>query len=144
MRYLDTNIMLRYLTRDDERKARACFALFQRVKQGEETLITSETIIAEVIFVLSSPSHYALSHEEISRRLLPMLTLRGLKFPKKKACLRAVELYAQYPALDFEDVLSVAHMEQGKLQEIYSYDTDFDRFSQIVRKEPEPAAEQAA
>src|SRR5436853_4394605 len=112
MRFLDTNIMLRYLTRDDEKKANACYTLFQRVKQGEETLITSETIIAEVIFVLSSPSHYDLSHEEISKRLQPLLTLRGLKFPKKKACLRAVELYAQHPTLDFEDVLSVAHMEQ--------------------------------
>jgi len=27
---------------------------------------------------------------------------------------------------------------------IYSYDTDFDRFPEIVRREPEPAADQAA
>lgn len=144
MRFLDTNIILRYLTKDDEKKAQACYALFQRVKHGQETLLTSETIIAEVIFVLSSKSHYHLSHEEITTRLQPLLMLRGLKFPKKQVCLRALELYAQHPTLDFEDVLSVAHMYQGKVQEIYSYDTDFDRFSRIIRKEPEVQESKAA
>src|SRR5947209_14567384 len=103
MKFLDTNIFLRYLTRDDAQKAAACYALFQRVKQGQETLLTSETVIAEVIYVLSSPAHYNLSHEEIGTRLHPLLTLRGLKFPKKKACLKALALYAQQPTIDFED-----------------------------------------
>jgi predicted nucleic acid-binding protein len=144
MKYLDTNIILRYLTKDDERKAQACYTLFQRVKRGEETLITSETIIAEVIYVLSSSSHYGLSHAEISTRLQPILTLRGLKFPKKQVCLRALELFTQHPTLDFEDVLSVAHMEQEHLKEIYSYNTDFDRFPGIVRKEPVQEKKEAA
>ncbi len=136
MKFLDTNIILRYLTRDNEVKAKACFALFQRVKQGKETLTTTETIIAEVVYVLSSSSHYNLSHEDIRIRLLPILTLRGLRLPQKQVLLRALEFYAGQPALDFEDVLSVAHMEREKLREIYSYDTDFNRFPSITRVEP--------
>ena len=54
MRFLDTNVILRYLTRDDEEKAQACFRLFQRVNQGEEELFTCESIVAEVVYVLSS------------------------------------------------------------------------------------------
>ncbi len=34
MRFVDTNIFIRYLTNDDPRKAQACFDLFQRAKQG--------------------------------------------------------------------------------------------------------------
>jgi predicted nucleic acid-binding protein len=136
MTFLDTNIILRYLTRDDEIKAQACFALFQRIKQGEELVLTSESVIAEVTYVLSSSSHYHVSHEDIRMRLLPILSLRGLRLSQKKACLRALDLYATYATLDFEDALSVALMEKEKLKEIYSYDTDFDRLPRIKRREP--------
>ena len=137
MRFLDTNVILRYLTRDDESKAEACYRLFQRVKQGEEELFTCEAIVAEVTYVLSSPrAPYQLSHGEVRDRLLPVLTLRGLKLPQKRACLRALDLYASSPFLDFEDALAVAHMEQRGVAEIVSYDKDFDRLTGIQRTEP--------
>lgn len=136
MRFLDTNIILRYLTRDDEVKAAACFALFQRVKQGKETIVTTEAIISEAVYVLSSRAHYHLGHAEIRDRLAPILTLRGLKLPKKQVYLRALDLYASYPTLDFEDVLSVAHMQNQGMTEILSYDTDFDRPPTVRRVEP--------
>ena len=50
MRFLDANVILRYLTRDDETKARACFALFQRLKRGEERVFTCEAILTEVVY----------------------------------------------------------------------------------------------
>ncbi len=137
MRFLDTNVILRYLTRDDELKADACYRLFQRVKQGQEELFTCETIIAEVAYVLSSPrAPYQLSHGEVRDRLLPILTLRGLKLPQKRVCLRALDLYASSSVLDFEDALAVAHMEQQDVAEIVSYDKDFDRLTGIRRTEP--------
>jgi hypothetical protein len=51
--------------------------------------------------------------------------------------LRALALYAQYVDLDFEDCLSVAHMEQLAVQQIYSYDEGIDRVDQVARLEPE-------
>ncbi|MCI0563792.1 MAG: PIN domain-containing protein [Nitrososphaera sp.] len=136
MRFLDTNIILRYLTRDDPKKAEACFVLFQKVKKGQEILTTSETVIAEVVYVLSSPTIYNLSPQEIRARLLPIILLRGLKLPHKHLYSRALELYAAYPTLDFEDVLSLAHMERQKIRDIYSYDHHFNRISSIKRLEP--------
>ncbi len=137
MRFLDTNVILRYLTRDDEAKAQACFQLFQRVKQGREELLTCEAIVTEVAYVLSSSrGPYHLSHEEIRTRLLPILTLRGLKLPQKRVYLRALDLYASSPFLDFEDALAAAHMEQRGVTEIVSYDRDFDRLSGLERVEP--------
>ena len=137
MRFLDTNVILRYLTRDDEAKAKACYELFQRVQRGEEELATCEAIVAEVIYVLSSPRlPYRLSHEQIRARLLPILTLRGLKLPQKRVCLQALDLYASYPSVDFEDALAVAHMEQRGITAIVSYDRDFDRVAGLRRIEP--------
>ena len=137
MRFLDTNIILRYLTRDDEAKAEGCYQLFQRVKLGEEELFTCEAIVTEVAYVLSSPrAPYRLSHEEVRARLLPILTLRGLRLAQKRLYLRALDLYASSSFLDFEDALAVAHMEHQGVSEIVSYDKDFDRITGLRRVEP--------
>ena len=137
MRFLDTNVILRYLTRDDEAKAEACYQLFQRVRQGEKELFTCEAIVAEVVYVLSSTrAPYQLSHDEVRARLLPILTLRGLRLPQKHVCINALDLYASSPFLDFEDALAVAHMEQRDTTEILSYDRDFDRVGRVNRLEP--------
>ncbi len=137
MKFLDTNVILRYLTRDDEVKARACYELFQRLKDGSEGVFTSEAIITEVVYVLSSKrGPYRLSHEEIRSRLIPILALRGLKLPQKRLYLRALEHYATYPSLDIEDAVAIAHMEKLSIREILSYDTDFDRIPALKRVEP--------
>ncbi|HET7038045.1 MAG TPA: PIN domain-containing protein [Thermomicrobiaceae bacterium] len=134
MKWLDTNIILRYLTGDDPVKARACLTLFQRVRQGDEELTTSDVIVAEVTYVLTS--QYQLDHAEIAARLLPLLVLPGLKLHRKRVVLRALEIYAQYRRLDFEDALSAAQMEHLGVREILSYDTDFDRVPGLIRQEP--------
>ena len=131
MIFLDTNIILRYLTRDDEAKAQACFNLFQRVAEGKETLITTELIIAEVAYVLASSKNYGMSHEDIRARLLPLLMLPGLYVAQKQVCVRALEIYASSAKLDFEDAFSIAFMEREKVLNIYSYDTDFDDFPDL-------------
>lgn len=137
MKFLDTNVIIRYLTRDDEQKAEACYQLFQRVDTGDEILLTSEAIIAEVTYVLSSNrAPYRLNHNEIRARLLPILMLRGLRMPQKQVCINALDIYASSHSLDFEDALSVAHMQQQSITQIISYDKDFDQIPNIQRQEP--------
>lgn len=136
MRFLDTNIIIRYLTKDDPVKAADCFDLFQRLKEGKEKVLTCEAILTEVVYVLSSPAQYNLSHEEIRARLSPILPLKGLKLPKKRLYVRALDIYALYPFLDFEDALSLAYMEKADIQELLSYDRDFDRIPNTRRVEP--------
>lgn len=136
MRFLDANIILRYLTLDDLTKAEHCLALFQRIERGEEQATTCEVILHEVLYVLSSARHYDLSHQEAAGRLRPIITLRGIKLPQKQIYLRALDLYASAPFLDFGDALSIAHMEEQGIKEIYSYDTHFDRTGVVKRVEP--------
>ena len=135
--FVDTNIFIRYMANDDKKKAQACFELFQRVKRNEEEVTTSESVLAEVAFVLSSKKlAYQLTHEQIRQRLVPLLTLRGFKLPHKKIYLEALEIYASNNNLDIEDALSIAHMKDQGYNQIYSYDTDFDAYPEITRIEP--------
>lgn len=135
MKFLDANVILRYLTRDDPKKAENCYELFQKVKRGEIELTTCEAVIAEVIYVLSSQILYNLPRDEIYSLLLPIINLNGLKLPQKHLYIRALDIYASQN-IDFEDALIFAHMEKHQIKEIYSYDRDFDKLEELRRLEP--------
>jgi predicted nucleic acid-binding protein len=126
---------IRHLTRDDPEKAQACFDLFRRADRNEINLTTSETVIAEVVYLLSSKQLYDLPREQIRELLRPLVSLPGLKLTPRRMYLRALDLYAAY-AIDFEDALLVAQMERQKVTEVYSYDRDFDQVDGITRLEP--------
>jgi predicted nucleic acid-binding protein len=127
---------LRHLTGETPSKAQSCFELLQKAEKNQVQLTTSEAVIAEVVYVLSSSRQiYNLARDEIRARLYPLLQLPGLKLSHRKMSLRALDIYAAH-ALDFEDALTIAHMERRKIKEIYTYDRDFDRVATVQRLEP--------
>jgi predicted nucleic acid-binding protein len=130
----DANIFIRHLTCDDAEKAQACFDLFRRAERNEIKLATSETVIAEVVYILASKQLYDVPREQIRGLLRPHLSLPGLKLTQRRMYLRALDLYATY-AIDFEDALLVAQMERQKVTGVYSYDRDFDQVDGITRLE---------
>jgi predicted nucleic acid-binding protein len=135
MRFVDTNIFIRYLTRDDPAKAERVKQLLERAQRGEVALVTSETVIAELVFVLSSPRLYHLTRDRIRTLLIPIVSLKGLKLPNRSVFLRALDIYAT-TQMDFVDALAIAHMEARQMTEVYSYDGHFDGVSGIRRLEP--------
>lgn len=136
MKWLDTNVIIRYLTRDDPVKAAAAMTMLRRVASGEEQVRTCEAIISEACYVLSSRALYRMTHADVRARLVPIINLRGLRLPGTRLYLRALDIYADDQALDFEDALCVAYMEREAIGEIYSWDTDFDGVPGITRIEP--------
>lgn len=133
--FVDANIFLRHLTNDDPAKAPACLALFERAATNQVALTTSEAVIAEVVYILASKKLYGLAQEDIKLRLYPLLSLRGFKLPQKAIYLHALDYYAVYK-FDFEDCLTVAHMEHQRVTKLYSYDQDFDQVNVLERLEP--------
>jgi predicted nucleic acid-binding protein len=137
MQFVDTNIFIRFLTGDDPEKAQQCKLLFERANRGEVDLTTSESVIAEIVFILSSKRLYNQSRSDIRSRLYPLISIQGLKIAHRRVYLRALDIYEKNN-LDFEDALTVARMEQQDLTQIYSYDRDFDTVDgiEIDRLEP--------
>lgn len=138
MTFLDANVFLRFLTRDDEVKAEACRGLMLQLDAGDVEATTSESVLAEVAYVLSARSGvgYALSPAEVAARLKPLLSMPGLKLANKRSYQHALDLYAAHPFLDFEDALTVAHVARQRLSSVTSYDRDFDRVEGVNRQEP--------
>ena len=71
----------------------------------------------------------------ICRLLEPVVRLRGLRLPNKTLYSRAFELYCK-TSLGFVDAYNAAFIESRGLNEVYSYDSDFDRLERISRIEP--------
>ncbi len=135
--FLDTNIIIRYLTQDDADKAERSRALLKQVEAGELTLITSESIVVEIVQVLSSKVLYNQPRATVARHLSVIVALAKLKLANKRTIVRALDLWVNAPAsVDFVDALSVAHMERQQIATIASFDRDFDRFAQINHYEP--------
>ena len=134
-RFIDATVFLQYLTQDQER-FKSCLALFKEAEQNANSLVTSETVIAEVVAVLSSPKHYSLPRQKIQITLSRLLLLPGLKLPNRNVLLRALALFTKQE-LAFEDCLSLAHMEHHDIQQLYSYNQSFDALTEIERVEPQ-------
>jgi len=133
-KFLDTNIFLRYFTKDDEKKAYDVLELLKRIERNEEKVITSPLVIFEVIFTLQS--YYKLPREQIKELLLTVLNLRGLKLPFKSVFEKAFEMFPQVN-IPFADIFNYYFMVEEGIKEIYSYDEDFDKFEGIKRLEPD-------
>jgi predicted nucleic acid-binding protein len=95
VRFVDANVVLRHLgkpvTPIDQVRQQASTQLFQRVRSGQEQVTTCEAVIGEVLYVLCSPRQYNLSHRDAATALGPVLRLRGLRVPQKRALLRALQ-----------------------------------------------------
>lgn len=132
--FLDTNILLRYLTRDDEEKAKRSLALLSRIEQGNEKVATSSMVIFETVFTLQK--RYRVPREQIRELLADILSFRGLALPNKNLYKRALDLYASRN-VSFVDAFNAIYMASQGIAQIYSFDTDFDKFEGITRREPE-------
>ena len=131
--FLDTNIILRYLTCDDEDKATRCEHLFRRVSQGKEKIFTSTMVIAEVVWTLEKA--YKVPKADIVLYVQKILNTPDLEIPEKNDLLSAIGLY-ELKNVDFMDAYNAAVMEANNIATVYSYDRHFDQFPPIKRIEP--------
>jgi predicted nucleic acid-binding protein len=132
-KFSDTNIFLRYLTKDDEEKAYKVLDLLKKIEGGEEKAITSPLVIFELIFTLQK--YYKLSREEIRDLVLPLINLRGLKLPYKAVFEKALEAFPN-TNVSFADLFNYFFMLEHEVKEIYSYDEDFDKLPEVKRLVP--------
>lgn len=135
MEFIDTNLILRYLTRDHPQHSVQAARAFLQIALGQLIVTTSESVISEVVYVLSSKKLYSLPRSAVQAHLTAIIRLKGLKLPYKKSYLRALDLYAS-KNVPFVDALIVAHMERTRISTVLSFDHDFDRIPTVVRREP--------
>jgi predicted nucleic acid-binding protein len=133
LQFLDTNILLRHLLGDHPEQSPRSTAYFRRIEGGEVKARVSETVVFETVFTLER--HYRQPKAKIREALLAIIELPGIVLPGKSQLRRAFELYADFN-LPFADAHHAALMEHLNLEEIVSFDREFDRLPGIRRIEP--------
>ncbi len=131
--FLDANVIVHFLTREDGDKPERCLALFTKVENREETVETSDAVIAEVVWFLSTRQR--LRPRRVRDLLVPLIGIDGIRLPDKAMVRDALDLYAD-SGIDFIDAYNAAIMRKRGLDRVYSYDTDFDTVPGITRVEP--------
>jgi predicted nucleic acid-binding protein len=133
--FIDTDVIIRFLTGDDPERQAAATSLFEQVEQGLLTVQAPDTVIADAVYVLSSPRLYHIARSDIQELLAALVRLPQFHLQNRWSALRALDIYAA-TRLDFGDTLIIASMEQQGSHILYSYDADFDRIEGITRREP--------
>jgi predicted nucleic acid-binding protein len=134
-RFIDTNVLLRYFTRDDEKQAPQALALLRRVERGEERIQTSPIVIFETVFILDRT--YGMPRSSIHSLVKPVLELSGLSVPGKSLLLAALDRFAVASRkLSFADLYIALDAQSRGITEIYTWDKGFDRIEGITRVEP--------
>lgn len=131
--YVDTSVILRFLTGDPPDIATHARALFEAVEQGDVALVIDEIVVAETVWVLQS--FYGYPSHEIARVVQELLSHKGLEADDKPGLLTALNLFAD-KNVDFADALVTVHMGQRGIKEIFSFDRHFDRLPDIIRQTP--------
>ena len=131
--FVDTNIFLRFLTRDEEKQYQACRKLFRQAQKGKIKLITSPLVVFELIWTLAS--YYQEPKEKIVEKILSLLEFPNLEVEQREIFLEALLLW-QEKNIDFNDAFNFVWAQKKKVSRICSYDSHFDKLPQILRLEP--------
>jgi predicted nucleic acid-binding protein len=134
--FVDTNVLIRFLTGDDLQQQAAAARLLQQVERGALTVAAPDTVIAAAVFVLASWRLYNLPRAQIQALLTPLVRLPRFHVQNRRMLLRALAIFGDTVRLDFGDCCILAGMEQAGATTVYSFDRDFDGIAGIVRVEP--------
>lgn len=133
--FLDTNVLLRYITGDPAKQAERTYQFLSRMTQERtDQLVLSDTVIMETVFTLRS--FYGLDTDAIEERVTPFFGFTEIISPSNALDWFAVFRIEQSMGVDFIDALNYLMMRQEEIETIVSFDTDFDKFDDITRQEP--------
>ncbi len=131
--FVDTNIFLRYLTADNIAKYERCRELFKSAVEGRISLLTSDMVIAELIWTLQS--YYKVPKNEVVEKLSIIVSTPNLNIPNSDIIAEALAVYSR-KNIHYIDAYNAVFMKYHNTSEIYSYDSDFDSIGGIERIEP--------
>jgi len=134
IRYLDTSVLLRYFLDDDPPRSESARELLRRIDSGNEQVTTCSVVLFEVIFTLQKSAR--LTKAEIRDAITFILDLDGFRFSESHIFVAALELFVE-KNIAFGDAFIAASMIEEGIQEVFSFDSHFERVPGIRRFLPQ-------
>lgn len=131
--FIDTNIFLRTLLRDDEKTFNDCLEFLKRIKENNIVALTSNLILAEINWTLLKV--YKFPKERVLVGLTSVLKLSNLKVTDDFDSYLAKEIYEKFPVKFIDALIASNPAIFNKEVAVVSYDKDFDKIG-VKRMEP--------
>ncbi|MCE2991808.1 MAG: type II toxin-antitoxin system VapC family toxin [Candidatus Jidaibacter sp.] len=116
---LDTNVLVRYFTQDDEAQAKLSKELIRRYAGKAESLFINNIVICELIWVLERGYKY--SRQQISSAIKLMLSAKEFAYENLEHIWLALNEY-ELNGVDFSDALIGEINKLQGCQATYTFD----------------------
>ncbi|MCF6155960.1 MAG: PIN domain-containing protein [Candidatus Brocadia sp.] len=116
---IDTNLLVRYLINDDQKKAEAVDNLLDRAAKGDVRIIVPSVVIAELVWVLES--FYQLKADAILELVEAITNTSGLDVTDKSTIISALRLYKS-KNIDFIDAWIIEFAKERGVKTICTFD----------------------
>jgi predicted nucleic acid-binding protein len=121
---VDTNVWVRYLTRDHETHYIQAKQWFEEAEKGQRKLVLLPVVVAETCFVLES--YYQLKRDQISSSWQTILGQRWLMVDERKVL---VDLWPHYlEGMHFVDSYLLAS-SRSRVGKVLTFDTKLQQLS---------------
>lgn len=139
--FIDTNIFIRALHKENERLFLECITLIKSIKENQIEAVTGTVVLTEIVWTLSS--FYKINKAKIIEGLQGIINIRGLKIIDNYNQNLALHLFEKHPIKYIDALIASSENIYSKKVTIVSYDQDFDKLG-VIRKEPLEAIKEIA
>jgi len=122
---LDTNILVRFLTKDNQQQAALVYKLFTKAETQQKVLFVPLLVVLETIWVLQSI--YEISDKEILSAMSELLLMPILEFEAQPA-IQYFITSAKETRLDLADILIAQSARLSGCERVITFDRRATRF----------------
>jgi uncharacterized protein len=133
VRFVDSNVLIRFFSGEPPDQHRRSAELLRTIEDEEEVVFLNHIVIFETIWVLNR--RYRVPMLELRDLILSLLSLPSIRVADTHLIERAFDLAIAHN-IPFADGYNAAFMEANSLKQVYAWDRHFDRVDGITRIEP--------
>ena len=124
--FIDTNVFLRFLLKDDHNSYEEVVKLFELVEEGKIKPYASNIVILEIIYVLVKT--LKISRTEVLRDIQDLFSMRGLTLVEKTNTKEALKIYKQ-TGVKYADCLIASQVKPGI--QLCTFDQEFLKIKSV-------------
>ena len=124
----DTNIIIRYLVKDNITLYTKAKDFLDKVRDGSEKAVILESVIAESIYVLTKI--YKAPKDKASNSLIDILHYKGIANDDQKELIRALTLFSER-GIDIVDCILCAKAA-GSSDNLFSFDEELNKLAKRI------------
>lgn len=121
----DTNVILRYLLKDNPEQYEQANRFFERVRTGKEKAVILECVLVECVYVLTK--FYKAPKGEAVESLSGLMQYKGIANRDREALLEGLAIFVDNN-LDLVDCILLAKTKSGNMQ-LLSFDKALNKLS---------------